>query len=166
MTLREAVRELLVLELGDTEAAYEIRNTESSFDPMAYSFKYEFETELGTGYEVSITGYRQPGDPAGLNKYAGVTFVDDNRSYTHQTGEHDVYRVMATVIKAARVFWENEREKIEKAWGARLQGFAFSGVGATGKSSGQKNRIYKRFVKAKFPNATIEDDPNAILVKL
>ena len=149
----QALKEIEVNELGDSTNAVEYKTTLSDLGVLGgYKARYEFETELGTEYEVEILADIDNEHPE--LTLASIDFVVKKGSWNDVTNRGEYGVVMATVIKIAKDFWE-DRENNK----AEVHGFMFAPAGNKEKKR-QRDLLYKAYIDTQFPNATVEKRGN------
>ena len=163
MKLREAVRNLLIFELGDSTNPYDYRVTEIVPKKYKYIKRFEFESDAGHQYEIKFEA---------VNDRHGTITVDfrvKGQPIKAVTNEGNPYRVMATVIAAARKVWKN-KDEIEDAFdnpniaSYPVLGFFFTPIGTDFKKVEQREKLYKAFIRSQFPNAEINKNNYGIEV--
>lgn len=141
-------KRLVLTELGNTTDTYHLRNTERGVFPRVGEIdtRWEFKTENYT-YEVSI-----------FNEQPDMLTVDfwTEEKNTEMTNEGNQFKVVATVLEAARRTWGLIEEYPEDF--DMIKGFAFTPVSKGQETGGptQRGKLYKAFIERQFPEATIK----------
>jgi hypothetical protein len=149
--IREYIRQV-IYELGETRSGFNYRNVLSRFNPIY--FKYEFSTPENA-YQVTIEKYGE--DKSSLD----VSFSVDG-SFSTVTNENEIFKVMATVMNIVEEFHKNMKK--QDIFPEKYNKYTFAGSFKSGglSSSGgseQRERLYLKFIKNRFPNASVERDP-------
>jgi hypothetical protein len=115
--------------------------------------QYGFETESGTIYQVTIETI-DDGPEMGRPVRAVVKFAtiedDGDISYDAQTGENDIYRIMATIVSIVKKdLKSNPAEAIVFSPSKR------EGDKDQDPMSNVRTQLYSRYIKAQFPNAEV-----------
>jgi hypothetical protein len=113
--------------------------------------QYGFTTDSGTIYEVKVeTFYRGEGKPVIARVLFGIVGEDGGISYDAQTGENDVYRIMATIVAVVKKDLEsNPADIIEFSPSKRI------GDKDKDPMSNVRTQLYTRYIKGQFPNAEV-----------
>jgi hypothetical protein len=149
--IREYIRQV-IHELGETRSGFNYRNILSRLDPIY--FKYEFSTPENA-YQVTIEKYGE--DESSLD----VSFSVDG-SFSTVTNENEIFKVMATVMNIVEEFHGSMKKR--GIFPEKYNKYTFAGSFKSGglSSSGgseQRERLYLKFIKNRFPNASVERDP-------
>ena len=151
MNIREAVRSLLIRELGDSRNVADYRMTDSWKAGTDFEYKFEFESDSGTKYEVNLVSLVVPDYP--YQTFAEVDFAELGGLYDTLTGKNEYAQIMATVIDICANVYEDR-----DALGINLDGFYFEAYAKDPKKTRQKKRLYKTYAKTQFPKAEFEED--------
>jgi hypothetical protein len=113
--------------------------------------QYGFTTDSGTIYEVKVeTFYRGEGKPVIARVLFGIVGEDGGISYDTQTGENDVYRIMATIVSIVKKdLKSNPAEAIVFSPSKR------EGDKDKDPMSNVRTQLYTRYIKGQFPNAEV-----------
>jgi hypothetical protein len=113
--------------------------------------QYGFSTDSGTIYEVKVeTFYRGEGKPVIARVQFGIIGEDGDISYDAQTGENDIYRIMATIVTVVKKDLEsNHADIIEFSPSKRI------GDKDKDPMSNVRTQLYTRYIKGQFPNAEV-----------
>lgn len=113
--------------------------------------QYGFETDSGTIYEVKVeTFYRGEGKPVIARVLFGIVGEDGGISYDAQTGENDVYRIMATIVAVVKKDLEsNHADIIEFSPSKR------AGDKDQDPIENVRTQLYSRYIKGQFTNAEV-----------
>jgi hypothetical protein len=113
--------------------------------------QYGFTTDSGTIYEVKVeTFYRGEGKPVIARVLFGIVGEDGGISYDTQTGENDIYRIMATIVAVVKKDLEsNHADIIEFSPSKR------AGDKDKDPISNVRTQLYSRYIKGQFPNAEV-----------
>ena len=113
--------------------------------------QYGFTTDSGTIYEVKVeTFYRGEGKPVIARVLFGIVGEDGDISYDAQTGENDIYRIMATIVAVVKKdLKSNHADIIEFSPSKRI------GDKDKDPMSNVRTQLYTRYIKGQFPNAEV-----------
>ncbi len=113
--------------------------------------QYGFSTPSGTIYEVKVeTFYRGPMSPVIARVQFGIIGEDGDISYDAQTGENDIYRIMATIVAVVKKdLKSNHADIIEFSPSKRI------GDKDKDPMSNVRTQLYTRYIKGQFPNAEV-----------
>jgi hypothetical protein len=113
--------------------------------------QYGFTTDSGTIYEVKVeTFYRGEGKPVIARVLFGIVGEDGGISYDAQTGESDVYRIMATIVAVVKKdLKSNDADIIEFSPSKR------AGDKDQDPISNVRTQLYTRYIKGQFPKAEV-----------
>ena len=113
--------------------------------------QYGFTTDSGTIYEVKVeTFYRGEGKPVIARVLFGIVGEDGGISYDAQTGENDVYRIMATIVAVVKKDLESNHADIIEFSPSKRQGDKDQDP-----ISNVRTQLYSRYIKGQFPNAEV-----------
>ena len=116
--------------------------------------QYGFTTDSGTIYEVKVeTFYRGPMSPVIARVQFGIVGEDGDISYDAQTGENDIYKIMATIVAVVKKDLESNHADIINFSPSKRQGDKDQDP-----MSNVRTQLYSRYIKGQFPNAEVEAD--------
>ena len=156
--IREAIRETLISEIGNTTEAYsysiESHEISSLDEKIHVSIRFGFETEFNTPYRVifeCIEAYSE--------QLIGVSF-SANGSFEDTVDEGSMFRVMATVMKICKHVWSRRVHYLGSEFFEKddVYGFRFSpNLKKRGRVARERQRtkLYRAFIHRQFPSATI-----------
>jgi hypothetical protein len=160
MKLKRILEEVLS-EIGDaSKEPYPFKKDMDDMDER----RYTFFTDSGFEYEVRVeTIGGSPMEPVIARVGFGVIDGTDDISYVKQTGENDVYKIMATVTAIVKQdLKSNDADVIEFSSSKRRN----KGVDEDPMSN-VRTQLYSRYIKGQFPNAEVQfDDYGDVRVRL
>jgi len=115
--------------------------------------QYGFSTDSGTLYQVTIETIEdlpEMGRPVRAVVKFGTIENDGDISYDAQTGENDIYRIMATIVSIVKKdLKSNHADIIEFSPSKRV------GDKDQDPMSNVRTQLYSRYIKGQFPNAEV-----------
>lgn len=156
--LREAIRNLLIQELGDSTEGHRYKRLRSEIEGPHAFVEYEFENAAGYRYKVRIQ------TNTAVDIYNGENFASvDFSAYDRDTGlgmaivnGNDVFKTMATIMNIVEDAAESWVPKVENATETKISMFAFVPMGRGSKDL-QRAELYKRFIKNRLGAAPVEN---------
>jgi hypothetical protein len=146
------ILESALKEIGDaSKEPYPFKRITDEYDER----KYTFASDAGFIYEVKIeTIGGSPMEPIIARVGFGVIDETDYISYVKQTGENDVYRIMATITAIVKKdIKSNHADIIEfspsKREGSNTDEDPMSNV---------RTQLYSRYIKTQWPNSEVQTD--------
>ena len=115
--------------------------------------QYGFSTDSGTLYQVTIETIEdlpEMGRPVRAVVKFGTIEDDGDISYDAQTGENDVYRIMATIVAVVKKDLESNHADIIEFSPSKRQGDKDQDP-----MDNVRTQLYSRYIKAQFPNAEV-----------
>ena len=177
--IRTHVQEAIIQELGDTTNIYPFKEIFKETTPDSFLVEYEFKTDKGTRYEVSLD-YN-----AAASDFIYVDFKGGG-SYKKTVDEGTTFQSIATIIRILANFWQNRHDMVfdqercrydtvfevpeescpSQETISQLEGFEFTVVGRGSRTATESARfkLYKAFIDRQFPSATILTDSHGIQV--
>ena len=160
MKLTKILKEV-ISEIGDaSKEPYPFKRVTDDYDER----QYIFSTDSGFQYEVKIeTIEGSPMEPVIARVGFGVIDETDDISYVKQTGENDVYKIMATVTAIVKQdLKSNDADVIEFSPSKRRNKDVDEDP-----MSNVRTQLYSRYIKGQFPNAEVQfDDYGDVRVRL
>ena len=158
---RTAMRRLkemvpFISEIGDTDSTVDFRFTDFSSKPghmLVRAKADELDLEVTAGYSDAHTFSETHEGLAVVNFDRGGEYKD-----TVDDGNH--FLTVATVLDVIDEIWQR-RDEIE----IDLRGFRFSGAGGQGPKARQRERLFRTFIKRKYPDVSITDDGEYVIIK-
>jgi len=114
--------------------------------------QYGFKTKSGTIYEVKVeTFYRGEGKPVIARVQFGIIGEDGDISYDAQTGENDIYRIMATIVAVVKKdLKSNHADIIEFSPSKRKDKTVDKNP-----IDNVRTRLYSKYIKGQFKDAEV-----------
>ena len=150
----------VMAEVGDaSKTPYPIKTVTDDYGER----QYIFSTDSGFQYQVKVETIEDgPMKPVIARVGFGVVDETDDISYVKQTGENDVYKIMATITSIVKHdLKSNHADIIEFSPSKREGNYADQDP-----MSNARTQLYSRYIKAQFPNAEVYDAFGDIRVKL
>jgi hypothetical protein len=161
--LKQIIKEELskiIGEIGEATSnpySYKLTYEDGNNEDEGY-YTYEFETNSGTKYEVSVklsTTYREKS--GGKNtKEIVVAFKTKNGEYEDVTQENDSYRIMATVIQIVKDYLKETPD---------VDIIEFSPAKSKDNDSRREN-MYKAYISKQLPGSKVSVNGSWYFVEL